>query len=78
MPLMLSEFLTGEEQLYDKRELAKKLKTSIRTLERLHEQRIGPPQTTVGDRVYYRKSSVAMWLLNRETKPPARGKGRAR
>lgn len=49
-------------------ELAKSLKRSTRTLDRWHVMGIGPARTVVGRLILYRRSSVAQWLLQRETR----------
>jgi predicted DNA-binding transcriptional regulator AlpA len=48
---------------------AAELGTTERTLARWHTDRIGPPRTKIGARVYYRKDSVAEWLRSREIVP---------
>lgn len=47
-------------------ELAQELGVSADTLQRWASQRIGPPRTKVGGRVYYRKESVKAWLRAQE------------
>lgn len=56
-----------------KAQAAAELGITDRTLNRWHTDRIGPPRTKIGSRVYYRKDSVAEWLRNREV-TPARAK----
>lgn len=63
----------GGERLLTKAEAAKKIKSTKRTLDRLHSKREGPPRTVLGGRVYFRESSVREWVLSRE-KPPVRRK----
>jgi hypothetical protein len=58
-----SEYLTPQS-------LAKNLDVSVRTLDRWHVQRIGPPRTTIGRTVLYRKESVTSWLRSREKHEP--------
>jgi hypothetical protein len=58
-----SEYLTPQS-------LAKNLDVSVRTLDRWHVQRIGPPRTTIGRTVLYRRESVAAWLRSREKREP--------
>jgi excisionase family DNA binding protein len=60
---ILSEFLTIEE-------LAAELGRNKRTLDRWHALGNGPPQTRVGRKVLYRRSSVQKWLAAQE-QPPA-------
>ncbi len=54
-------------------QLAAELGTTERTLARWHADRVGPPRTKIGTRVYFRKDSVAQWLESREI-VPARAK----
>jgi hypothetical protein len=58
-----SEYLTPQS-------LAKNLDVSVRTLDRWHVQRIGPPRTTIGRTVLYRRESVTAWLRAREKHEP--------
>ncbi len=46
--------------------LAKDLKKSVRTLDRWHALRIGPPRTVIGRTILYRCESVSEWLRARE------------
>ena len=46
--------------------LAQQLDVSPRTLHRWHTQRIGPPRTTIGKTILYRRAAVQEWLLSRE------------
>lgn len=55
----LDDFLTPEA-------LAAELRVCMKTLERWRVLRQGPKITKIGRRVYYRKSSVAAWLVSRE------------
>jgi hypothetical protein len=56
---ILSEFLTKEE-------LAAELRRNVRTLDRWHALRIGPPRTRIGRKVYYRRASAQRWLMAQE------------
>lgn len=56
---ILSEFLTKEE-------LAAELRRNPRTLDRWDALGVGPPRTLVGREVYYRRASVARWLVAQE------------
>lgn len=47
-------------------ELAAELRVSVDSLQRWHNQRIGPPRVKVGGRVYYRRAAVRAWLRDRE------------
>ena len=49
-----------------KPELAKELNKSIRTLDRLERQRIGPPRTRIGRSILYRLEGVREWLQSQE------------
>lgn len=58
--------------------LAAALGTSIRTLQRWHRLRQGPPRIVIGKRVLYRIEAVRDWLASRETNPaeaPRRRRG---
>ena len=59
---------------WTKQELAKQLKTTVRTVERLEEQRIGPPRVVIGRIVLYRKEAVKDWLLSLEKGNPRRAR----
>lgn len=63
---LLDDYLTQAQA-------AAELGITDRTLKRWHTDRIGPPRTKIGARVYYRKDSVAEWLKSREM-IPARAK----
>ena len=56
---LLDEFLTQEEA-------AAELKVCERTLDRWRRLDEGPPITTLGRRVLYRRSSLQAWLRARE------------
>ena len=45
-----------------RKELARQLGKSVRTLGRWHRRRIGPPRTLAGCSIFYSKSRVAQWL----------------
>lgn len=51
---------------WNEEQLAVELDTSVKSLRRWEEEKTGPPITKIGRRNYYRKSSVATWLLSRE------------
>lgn len=51
---------------YTTAELAQELGISVRTLHRWSGARIGPPQTSIGQKVLYKRSSVIAWLEARE------------
>ena len=48
--------------LIEPRELAAALGMTLRTLQRHHDNRTGPPRITLNRHVFYRRSSVAAWL----------------
>jgi hypothetical protein len=54
-------------------ELAQELRTSVRTLDRWHTRRIGPPRTVIGRTVLYSIESVRSWLQSREQRQQRRG-----
>lgn len=47
-------------------EAARALGINVRTLQRYHAQRIGPPRIKFGRQVRYRAAAVREWLLSRE------------
>jgi predicted DNA-binding transcriptional regulator AlpA len=59
---LLSGFLRREE-------LAQQLDVSIRTLDRWHTLRIGPPRVSVGRTILYRQDAVRDWLQSQELTP---------
>jgi hypothetical protein len=59
---LLSEYLTPEE-------LAAEFKLKPTTIKAWRRLRKGPPPTTIGARVYYKRASVAEWIANCERKP---------
>lgn len=50
-------------------EAAQELNVSVRTLARWRAERIGPPFTKVGAKVYYRRAALAEWVRANETNP---------
>ena len=56
---ILSEFLTKEE-------LAAELRRNPRTLDRWDALGMGPPRTSVGRKIYYKRHSVLKWLAAQE------------
>ena len=52
-----------------KSQAAAELGVTDRTLNRWHTERIGPPRTKIGARIYYRREAVAEWVRNREVVP---------
>ncbi len=61
-PSVLEGFLTPKA-------LAAQLNVSVRTLQRLHRSRRGPPRCTIGKRALYRITSVRQWLAAQESAP---------
>lgn len=55
-----------DELILTKVETANFLRTSVRSLERLHLLRSGPPQVRVGGLVRYRKAALIDWLQKSE------------
>ncbi len=47
-------------------ELASQLDVSLRTVRRWHSLREGPPRTTIGKAIYYRRDAVSDWLRSNE------------
>lgn len=60
----------------DKPQLAKELKRTVRTLDRLLLHGDGPPFVRIGKRVLFRRDAVLEWLRSREQ--PGRPVGRRR
>ncbi|HUZ47306.1 MAG TPA: helix-turn-helix domain-containing protein [Terriglobia bacterium] len=60
--VVMDGYLTPEK-------LARDLGASPRTLARWHSRRIGPPRTTVGRTILYRREAVEDWLRGREERP---------
>ena len=56
---ILSDYFTREQ-------LASVLGKNVRTLDRWHTARIGPPRVSIGRMVLYRIESVRTWLRSRE------------
>lgn len=54
------------EAYWSPEELARQLKISVRTLNRWHAMRRGPPRITQGRLVLYRVAAVQQWLASRE------------
>lgn len=58
---------TQVELLLGRSEVAEMLRVHVRTLDRWHVSRCGPPRVIVGGRVRYRLAAVKAWLIARET-----------
>jgi predicted DNA-binding transcriptional regulator AlpA len=69
-PAILAGLLTPEQ-------LAQEMGVTVRTVQRWHFQRQGPPRVVIGRQIYYRIESVKAWLAARE-EPEARATGRGR
>ena len=54
-------------------ETATELGVAVRTLDRWHLLRIGPPRTELGKRIYYRRAAVVAWIRGRERQHPPVG-----
>ena len=55
-------------------ETATELGVSVRTLERWHLLRKGPPRTELGKRIYYRRDAVRAWMRGQELPHPPAGR----
>jgi hypothetical protein len=65
-PTAGTELLEGYLRPHD---LARQLGVSIRTLDRWHAQRIGPPRCMIGRLILYRVTAVRDWMMSREIRP---------
>ena len=65
IPHLLRNYLTREQ-------LAAMLNKSVRTLDRMHRKRVGPPRTTIGKLVRYRLEAVEEWIRQHEQAPKRR------
>lgn len=54
------------EEYVDRETLASALNIHVRTLDRWHLERRGPPRITVGRRILYRADAVREWLKANE------------
>ncbi|MEM6410696.1 MAG: helix-turn-helix domain-containing protein [Pseudomonadota bacterium] len=52
--------------LLTQKQVASQLGVSLATLARWRRERRGPPRTVVGRQIYYRRDSLAAWLLAQE------------
>ncbi|SCA55908.1 conserved hypothetical protein [Candidatus Terasakiella magnetica] len=64
-PNLLEGFLTQEQ-------LSELLGLSVRTLQRKHAERIGPPRIKLGSKIFYKIESVQKWLSDLEREPVLR------
>lgn len=58
------------DELYTRCELAAELKVSVRTLDRWHAMRIGPPRIKIGKSIFYPKDDVLTYLKGQTIHPP--------
>ena len=59
-------FSPNREDLISPQQLAAELGMSLRTLQRHHDARTGPPRVNLGKHSFYRRSTVDAWLAKRE------------
>lgn len=64
---LLDDYLSPDE-------LTAQLGICGRTLARWHALGIAPPKTTVGRKIFYKRTSVTEWLADRESATPRRGR----
>ncbi len=64
-----SDFLN---EYFTEKQLALALDRDIRTLRRWDAERTGPPRIRVGRKILYRKSAIAHWLAQNESRPLSR------
>jgi len=64
-----SDFLS---EYFTEKQLGQALDRDIRTLRRWDALRVGPPRIRVGRKILYRKSAVAHWLAQHESRPVRR------
>ena len=63
-PQLLDDYLTRGE-------LAAELDMCVRTLDRWHAMRRGPPRVTLGRLPLYRRAAVTAWIEKQERDPAA-------
>jgi hypothetical protein len=68
---ILAEYATEDEAAIE-------LDVSRRTLARWRARRVGPPYTSIGRKLRYRRSSIAAWLQKQERDPAVVKVGRRR
>jgi predicted DNA-binding transcriptional regulator AlpA len=51
---------------WTKEEASEKIGTCVRTLDRMHLARTGPPRIKLGGRILYREAAVVAWLISKE------------
>jgi hypothetical protein len=61
-----SDFL---RDYFTEKQLAHVFDRNTRTLRRWYAERTGPPRIRVGRKILYRKSAVALWLAQNESRP---------
>jgi len=57
------------DDYYSEATLANELGCHKRTLKRWRNLHEGPPHTTIGRAIYYRREAVRDWLISREVQP---------
>jgi hypothetical protein len=57
------------DDYYSEAALADELDCHKRTLKRWRDLRQGPPHTTIGRAIMYRRQAVREWLISREVQP---------
>ena len=62
--------MTVTSEYMDREQLASELGVNVRTLDRWHLERKGPPRTVVGRRILYRGAAVQDWLRRNEQDQP--------
>jgi hypothetical protein len=65
--LVIGEYIKPED-------LARELEISERSLARWHSLRTGPPRTTIGKVILYRRAAVTEWLRSREERQRVRSR----
>lgn len=59
-------FAPQRPDLLSPQQLAIELGMSLRSLQRHHDARTGPPRVNLGRHVFYRRTTVEAWLAKRE------------
>jgi hypothetical protein len=64
-----SNLLNPLADYFREAELAAELGTSVRSLRRWHDERVGPARTKVGRKILYSRAGVEAWLESRTQAP---------